>query len=122
MIGPLGLPSAGLMYCTYVLHTPLQAQGNNNNVLILGGILGAAGGGYYAYTNGMFDGDALPADMPKTKDPEFDAWIQKMAKASPADPKDTADFKYITFSEKPPFTPKHKSLMAKTLTDENWDK
>ena len=47
----------------------------------------------------MFDGDALPAGMPKTDDATFDVWIQKMAKSSPADPKDTAEFEYITFSE-----------------------
>jgi hypothetical protein len=66
--------------------------------------------------------DALPAGMPKTGDATFDAWIQKMAAATPADPRDTADFKFINFTEKPPFTPKHKSLMAKHLTDEIWNK
>ena len=60
--------------------------------------------------------------MPKTGDAGFDAWIQKMAKASPADAKDTEDFKFITFSEMPPFTDKHKSLMRKTLTEELWNK
>jgi hypothetical protein len=66
--------------------------------------------------------DALPAGMPKTGDAAFDAWVQKMAAATPADPRDTADFKFINFTEKPPFTPKHKSLMAKHLTDEIWNK
>ena len=60
--------------------------------------------------------------MPKTGDAAFDAWIQKMAKASPADAKDTDDFKYMTFTEMPPFTDKHKSLMRKTLTEELWAK
>ena len=90
--------------------------------MVIGGAVGVVGGLGYAYSAGMFGGDALPAGMPKTKDAAFDAWIQKMAKSSPSDPKDTADFKFITFTEKPPFTPKHKSLMAKTLTDEVWAK
>ena len=115
------MPSKHL--CTVdVTRLCIPQGGNNNSVLIIGGILGCGAGGYYAYSSGLLDGDALPAGMPKTGDAAFDAWIQKMAKSSPADPKDTADFKYITFSEKPPFTDKHKSLMAKTLTDELWAK
>lgn len=35
---------------------------------------------------------------------------------------DTSEFRYITFSEKPPFTPKHKSLMAQNLSDDVWAK
>jgi hypothetical protein len=100
----------------------MQGGGGSSNIMILGGILGAGAGGYYAYSSGMLDDDALPKGMPKTGDAAFDAWIQKMAKATPADPRDTADFKFINFTEKPPFTPKHKSLMAKTLTDELWAK
>jgi len=38
------------------------------------------------------------------------------------DPKDAADFKYVTWSELPAFTPKHKSLMAKHLTAELFEK
>ncbi len=38
------------------------------------------------------------------------------------DPKDSADFKYVTFTELPKFTPAHKSLMAKTLTPELFEK
>lgn len=34
------------------------------------------------------------------------------------DPKDAADFKYITFTEIPAFAPAHKSLMAKIVTPE----
>jgi creatine kinase len=49
-------------------------------------------------------------------DPSFDKWLQGQLDASPADPKDTDDFRYITFTELPPFTNKHKSLMRKTLT------
>jgi len=51
----------------------------------------------------------------------FDAWVQKMKDASPSDPKDTDDFKYITFTERPPFTASHKSLMSKVLTQELFD-
>ena len=53
-------------------------------------------------------------------EPEFDAWLNAQLAASPADPKDTDEFRYITFSELPPFTDKHKSLMRKTLTPELW--
>lgn len=38
------------------------------------------------------------------------------------DPKDTADFKYVTFTEVPKFTDKHKSAMAKHLTPEIFEK
>lgn len=38
------------------------------------------------------------------------------------DIKDTSDFKYVTYTELPKFTDKHKSLMAKTLTQELFDK
>ena len=48
----------------------------------------------------------------------FDAWLQAQLDASPADGKDTDEFKYITFTEVPPFTDKHKSLMRKTMTPE----
>lgn len=39
-----------------------------------------------------------------------------------ADPKNTPDFKYLTFSSVPSFTEKHRSLMAKTLTPELFEK
>jgi hypothetical protein len=38
------------------------------------------------------------------------------------DAKDAPDFKYLTFTEVPKFTDKHKSLMAKTLTPELFEK
>ena len=38
------------------------------------------------------------------------------------DIKDTKDFKYLTFDQLPAFTPAHKSLMAKTLTAEMFEK
>ena len=38
------------------------------------------------------------------------------------DPKDTADFHYVTFSDRPKLTDKHKSLMAKHLTPELFEK
>lgn len=38
------------------------------------------------------------------------------------DPKDTADFKYITFSEVPKFTENHRSAMKKHLTPELFEK
>jgi hypothetical protein len=38
------------------------------------------------------------------------------------DAKDAPDFKYLSFTEVPKFTDKHKSLMAKTLTPELFEK
>ena len=38
------------------------------------------------------------------------------------DVKDTEDFKYVTFKELPQFTAAHKSLMAKHLTPEIFNK
>jgi len=38
------------------------------------------------------------------------------------DPKDTSDFKYLTFTERPLLGPEHKSLMAKFLTPELFEK
>lgn len=38
------------------------------------------------------------------------------------DAKDTDNFKYVTFTEMPKFTPAHKSLMSKTLTPELFEK
>lgn len=38
------------------------------------------------------------------------------------DPKDTADFKYVKFTEVPKLTPAHKSAMAKYLTPELFEK
>jgi len=38
------------------------------------------------------------------------------------DKKDSADFKYVTFTERPQFTEKHKSAMAKYVTQELFDK
>jgi len=51
-------------------------------------------------------------------DAEFDVWLKGQLDASPADAKDTEDFRYLTFSELPPFTDLHKSLMRKTMTPE----
>jgi protein-arginine kinase len=56
-------------------------------------------------------------NLPKI-DEAFDAWLKGQLEASPADAKDTDDFKYITFTEVPPFTDGHKSLMRQTLTPE----
>ena len=48
----------------------------------------------------------------------FDSWLKAQLDASPADDKNTDDFKYITFTEVPPFTDLHRSLMRKTMTPE----
>ena len=58
-------------------------------------------------------------------DSAFDAWIQRQARnslISGKDPKDTEDFKFLTFSEIPPFTSKHRSLMAKFMSPGIWSK
>ena len=60
---------------------------------------------------------ALPAI-----EPAFDTWLAAQLAASPADHKDTEEFKYLTFTELPPFTEGHKSLMRKTMTPELFDK
>jgi creatine kinase len=53
----------------------------------------------------------------------FRMWDAMQAAASPADPKDGDDFKYVSYTEMPPWTPLHKSLMAKVLQEkpELWD-
>ena len=61
--------------------------------------------------------DTGPFTLPEI-DPTFDQWLKGQLEASPDDPKDTDEFKYITFTELPPFTDQHKSLMRKTLTPE----
>merc|ERR1712216_199648 len=48
----------------------------------------------------------------------FDSWLKAQLDASPADDKNTDDFKYITFTEVPPFTDLHRSLMRKAMTPE----
>ena len=69
--------------------------------------------------------EALPAPagfkLPQIE-PAFDAWLAAQLAASPADTKDTEEFKYLTFTELPPFTEGHKSLMRKTMTQELFDK
>ena len=55
-------------------------------------------------------------------EPSFDQWLSTQLEASPPDAKDTDEFRYITFTELPPFTDKHKSLMRKTMTPELFDK
>jgi hypothetical protein len=69
---------------------------------------------------------AGPKDMGSFKLPEidagFDTWLKGQLEASPNDPKDTDEFKYITFTELPPFVDAHKSLMRKNMTQELFDK
>ena len=51
----------------------------------------------------------------------FDEWLAQQLASSLVDPKDTDEFKYINFTERPPFTALHKSLMRKVLTPEVWE-
>ena len=53
---------------------------------------------------------------------EYILHLRQMWYTSLNDLKDTQDFKYINFTELPPFTDKHKSLMCKTLTPEMFHK
>lgn len=55
-------------------------------------------------------------------EPAFDKWLSAQLEASPADAKDTSEFRYLTFTELPPFTDGHKSLMRKTMTKEIFEK
>mmetsp|Transcript_33646 Transcript_33646/g.78532 ORF Transcript_33646/g.78532 Transcript_33646/m.78532 type:complete len:477 (-) Transcript_33646:115-1545(-) len=57
-------------------------------------------------------------ELPKIGDEKFDAWLSAQLAASGPDVKDTTDFRYLTFSEIPPFIDLHKSLMRKHLTPE----
>lgn len=52
-------------------------------------------------------------EVSKVEDPYL-----KYGGAYLGDPKDTRDFKYVTFTELPKFTDAHKSLMSKVLTPE----
>ena len=69
----------------------------------------------------MAEGEAAPGFKLPEIEPGFDEWLRSQLEASPADEKDTDDFKYLTFSELPPFTDEHKSLMRKTMTPELFD-
>jgi creatine kinase len=51
-----------------------------------------------------------------------DPYLAYGGKYSEADPKNTADFHYLEFEALPAFTDKHKSAMAKHLTQEVFDK
>jgi hypothetical protein len=55
-------------------------------------------------------------------DGDFDKWLSAQLEASPADAKDTDEFRYLAFNELPPFTDGHKSLMRKTMTKELFEK
>ena len=56
-----------------------------------------------------------------TSDKYADPYL-KYGGAYLGDPKDTPDFKYVTFETMPKFGPEHKSLMAKELTPELFEK
>ena len=76
-----------------------------------------------AETKGGEGEEALGADFElPTIEPSFDEWLKGQLDASEYDEKDTEDFRYITFTELPPFTDGHKSLMRKFLTPELFEK
>jgi hypothetical protein len=86
-------------------------------------LIGSDGSFHFNSTHDLEQAGAAhgkPAD--KVDLTSFNSWVDKQRAASPPDIKDAEDFKYITFTEKPPFTPAHKSLMSKLLTDDLWNK
>jgi len=56
-----------------------------------------------------------------TLSPEVDPYL-KYGGSYKGDPKDSKDFHYVIYDEIPKFGPEHKSLMAKTLTPELFNK
>lgn len=76
----------------------------------------------YAIAGGQVKFDELKdadgkVDLSKVEDPYL-----QYGGSYAGDSKDSADFKYVTFTELPAFTDKHKSAMAKHLTAELFDK
>lgn len=57
-------------------------------------------------------------NLPYAEDP----YLLYGGRYNPDDPKNTKDFKYLIFDELPRFTPKHRSAMAKHLTQEVFDR
>lgn len=72
-------------------------------------------GGDEAFEKLKDEGGKVSAD--KYQDPYL-----KYGGAYVGDAKDTPDFRYVTFDSVPTFGPEHKSLMAKTLTPELFEK
>ena len=62
-----------------------------------------------------------PSNTKKSTD-TFEVTYLKYGGSYAGDIKDTKDFKYVNFDQPPAFTPAHKSLMAKTLTPELFQK
>jgi len=81
---------------------------------------------YPQYT--ILGGDAKFAEITAGKEEktitlgEFEDPYLKYGGSYQGDVKDTKDFKYVTWTECPAFTPTHRSFMAKTLTPELFEK
>jgi len=76
----------------------------------------------YALLGGDAGFEALKDEEGKVSlDEVLDPYLQ-YGGAYGGDLKDTVDFKYVSFTELPRFTSQHKSLMAKVLTQEVFDK
>lgn len=64
----------------------------------------------------------LPLDATQDKEMRiFVAWETNVAVSSPADARDTPDFKWRVYDGVPPMTSKHKSLMKQLLKPEYWE-
>jgi len=76
----------------------------------------------YAILGGDAKYDELKDEEGKVDAGKFEDPYLKYGGSYAGDPKDTKDFKYVTFAERPAFTDAHKSAMAKHLTQEVFDK
>jgi len=75
----------------------------------------------YAILGGDAKWDAIKNEEGKVDFSAIDPYL-KYGGAYLGDSKDAADFKYLTFTDRPNFGAEHKSLMAKTLTPELFER
>ena len=72
----------------------------------------------YAILGGQAKFDELKGEDGTVEAGKFEDPYLKYGGSYAGDPKDTDDFKYVTFTEVPKFTEQHKSAMARHLTPE----
>ena len=68
------------------------------------------------------DAEKSPTKSPQQSSTSVEDSYLKFGGAYAGDAKDTPDFKYVTYSDLPKFSPGHKSAMAKFLTAEVFEK
>eukprot|EP01034_Spumella_vulgaris_P036422 gene36422-44924_t len=76
----------------------------------------------YAILGGDAKFEELKGEDGKVEFGKYEDPYLKYGGAYAGDLKDTPDFKYLTFDKVPAFTPAHKSLMSKVLTEEVFEK